>query len=907
MTPHRTPSLQDDARSSNPVITSTIAQRPDFLGEIDENRLIGRFRDDFTEGDKLALKNFIAREFGLEQLEVLLDAADVLAVVERHEAMRTQIDLLCIDLAVARDCEDAVFARLLSQLSTIGIVCVESGGDSEQIDANLLSEYAFKTVMVGCGLSVFAHIQGERSPRSVSYQIDMFLRKRYVKRKQMARLAGEPKIPEVAVFVLTYKHEAFIAECLRSVMMQRGHFTMRVLIIDDASPDNTASVVRSIIEENRDEHIKIELRVNPRNVGASANWGPALSWAEGADYVTFTDGDDFWNSQDRVQKHIDFMREHPDVLLSFNSFEFCAIDGSGRRRGIHLDTPIVSAERLVKDNPVGHLGATFYRGEIVEVFPLEPFYYINGDWMINIYCSQIGGIGYLDDELSVYRLHEGGVWSLTEGSDRILRTIDVILRYNAFTDYNYNAYFNWLLNGNYAALSAFLVDPADDAGKVDLIIIMDEFPAKGEFKYAEVTYYLNEFPSALILSTLDGNYQRRYPEIGSRIVQPNGTFPLNVGKLVYVATLKETFAVLAEVEAACVPFVFTLSSEDGLAFNDPNIDMQMKRVFRSQCFQSVVVTQQNIYDYIIRKDLCRAENIALIPGGVMPEIPEGRSISKRRWRFNKTRLDVCFIALKVAPFDKKHPGYKEFVEVAKALTAVHDDICFHVVGPLSPTAINVVSLGDRIKFYGSLKSDKLESLFDEMDIVLSPNFNGNSSPRITDSFPTGRCIEAGAHGIAIFTTDVCGSANDRFTDGEDIVLMKPVVGEIVAKIVRYYADPEGLKTIGESGAKTIRKHYCPETQMVPRINLLREAIRNPIPVTQMPALEVKMAAMRTELAHLEEQLLSLAKKKRKLSLLLRGLRRFLTGRSNTTAKEMFHVFRSAGFRGLRRTLRDIGS
>ena len=95
------------------------------------------------------------------------------------------------------------------------------------------------------------------------YQIDLFRRQRYVARKRLARLAAKPKTPEVAVFVLTYKHEAFIAGCLRSVMMQRGHFTMRVLIIDDASPDKTSEVVRSVIAENHDDRIKIELRGQP--------------------------------------------------------------------------------------------------------------------------------------------------------------------------------------------------------------------------------------------------------------------------------------------------------------------------------------------------------------------------------------------------------------------------------------------------------------------------------------------------------------------------------------------------------------------------------------------------------------------------------------------------------------------
>lgn len=900
-------SLQDDALSSNPVIASTLPNRLDFQGKVDESRLIGGFRQELTRGDRLALKNFMAREFGLEELEILRNVADVRAVIERYEAIHTRIDLLCIDAAVVQHCERSLFARLLKQLSLKGIVCVEADNDGEWTGASVLSEFEFKSAMVGSGLSVFAPVKGARSPESVRYQIDLFLRKRYVKRKQRTRISSEPKIPEVAVFVLTYKHEAYIDECLRSVMMQRGHFIMRVLIIDDASPDNTASVVRSFIERNQDNNIKIELRVNPRNIGASANWGPALRWAEGADYVTFTDGDDFWNSKYRIQKHIDFLREHPAAVMSFNSFEFCNNDGSARRRGIHLDTSIVSAERLVKDNPVGHLGSTFYRGEIVEVFPLEPFYYINGDWMINIYCSQIGAIGYLDEELSVYRLHEGGVWSLTAGVDRIARTLDVVLRYNKFTDYTYNAYFNWLLNLNYSALSAFLLDPINDAGKADLVIIHDEPLVKGEFKYAEVNRYLQEFPSALLLSPLNGEYQRRCPEVGSRMIQFDGNFPLNIGRLVYITNIRETYAALENVELACVPFVFALNSEDGRALNDPNVDMKLKRIFRSPCFQNVIVTQQAFYDHIIREYSCPAESIALIPGGVMPEIQEELPSSKPRWGFDKARLDICFITSTIAPFDKKTSGYEAFVEVMNAVASIHQDIFFHVVGPVSPSAINIVSLGDRVKFYGSLKWEEMNSLFIQMDIVLSLYFNRNSSSSIFENIPSDRCIEAGAHGVAILAAGEFDLGGHSFIDGEDIVIVKPDVKAIVAKILHYYDNPEALKAIGERCANTIRKQYCPETQMVLRVNLLREAIRNPAPVTQMLPLKAKIAGLQAEITYLEEQLANLTKKKKKLSLLLRGLRRLLTGRSDTTAKEIFRIFRSGGFKGLRRALRDIGS
>lgn len=77
------------------------------------------------------------------------------------------------------------------------------------------------------------------------------------------------------------------------------------------------------------------------------------------------------------------------------------------------------------------------------------------------------------------------------------------------------------------------------------------------------------------------------------------------------------------------------------------------------------------------------------------------------------------------------------------------------------------------------------------------------------------------------------------------------------------------------------------------------------PVTEALALRTKIAVMQSELMHREKQLAGITKKK--TSLLLRGLRRLLTGRSHITVCQIFHVFRSSGFKGLRRTLREIGS
>ncbi len=200
-----------------------------------------------------------------------------------------------------------------------------------------------------------------------------------------------------------------------------------------------------------------------------------------------------------------------------------------------------------------------------------------------------------------------------------------------------------------------------------------------------------------------------------------------------------------------------------------------------------------------------------------------------------------------------------------------------------------------------------------MDIILSPNISGRIYPGSTDGFPTGCCVDAGMRGTAIFATDEFGSARSCYTDGEDIVIVKHDVRDIVGKIEQYYANPGALKAVGERGIQTLRDIHSLESQMVPRVNLLREAIHNPAPVGETLALRVKIAALQSELARRDEQLAAVTaslmkkmKRKKKASLLLRGLRRLLTGRSDTTARQIFHVFRSEGFKGLRRALRNIG-
>lgn len=805
------------------------------------------FKDDqLSEGDRLALLNFLVKEFDLKQPVVLRGAGSAVTtqfLIEQYQRQDSRIDLLYLDADTLRDSAPSQIIQLRELLSRKGVICIESSDMTEAAAVDVLPAEMYEVVLVCAGFSIFARVDGSRPLRSMRYQVDLFRRKLCFERKRQEKAVTSLEMPEVAVIVLTYKHQDYIAECLQSVLKQQGQFTLRIIIIDDASPDDTAQVAQALVAESRSDRIKINFHVNAVNIGVVANLASALNQARGCDYLTFCEGDDFWIAESRIQKHIDFLEEHPSSVLSFNSIDLCDANGSSRRIfedheqmvGTELD-----GSELADRNFIGNFTACFYRSELIDLISPKIFEMYTVDWFFNLYCAQFGKIGHLKEVLSVYRQHAGGEWSSRKTLDKALELLNLIGQYDAFLDYQYDEAFQQYSNRIYETLDHIY---SGKEGRLDLLIIDDVFPSpKSGFRYVEFTTYLNSFEKSLVLtsgktihvvendsiSNVVRSYRRKHPELGNKIAEDNNFFPLRLANLIYVNFLTNTYALLPKIEAAGVSFVFTLYPGAGFALNNPECDRKLKRIFDSPCFQRVIVTQQVTYDYIVHRGLCPLEKVQMIFGVVMPELGvEREPLVKRRWGYEKSRLDICFMAHKYTPYGEDK-GYDVFISVASILCQRHDDIYFHVVGPFDRRVIDVSSFSDRIKYHGSLNPEEFDSFFQDMDLILSPNISGKIFPGSFDGFPTASCTEAGLRGTAIFAVDEFNSAPGRFTDGEDIVLIWYDLEHIVSQIERYYENPAALKVLGERGIVRIRELYSLEAQMAPRIELLREVLRKPL-------------------------------------------------------------------------------
>ncbi|WP_346656570.1 glycosyltransferase [Bradyrhizobium sp. IC4061] len=118
------------------------------------------------------------------------------------------------------------------------------------------------------------------------------------------------KMSSVDVVVPCFRYGHFLRECVESVLTQSGP-ELRVLIIDDASPDNTAEVA----QELRCSDPRVDYRRHIWNQGLIATANEGIAWAS-ADYMLLLSADDYL-LPGALSRSVDLMDNHPSVAFTF--------------------------------------------------------------------------------------------------------------------------------------------------------------------------------------------------------------------------------------------------------------------------------------------------------------------------------------------------------------------------------------------------------------------------------------------------------------------------------------------------------------------------------------------------------------------------------------------------------------
>lgn len=276
-----------------------------------------------------------------------------------------------------------------------------------------------------------------------------------------------------------------------------------------------------------------------------------------------------------------------------------------------------------------------------------------------------------------------------------------------------------------------------------------------------------------------------------------------------------------------IPFIFTLYPGGGLSVNEKTSIENLKRIFNSKCFRKVIVTQDNVKEYLLNNNLCSEEKIKFIFGVVTPEETLAASKTKRPYYPNKKTFNICFVAHKYCE-KGKDKGYDIFIDVAKKIIKKSKikNVEFSVVGNFNKDDIDITGIEDKIKFYGILNNSELNSMFKKMDIIVSPTRPFVLSKGSFDGFPTQSTTNAILNGVLAIVTDSLNLNNDRFINNSDLIIVNPDVDEICNEIIELYNNPSKLQQIAKNGQKKAYKLYSIKKQLRPRTKMLKKIAKD---------------------------------------------------------------------------------
>jgi len=362
-----------------------------------------------------------------------------------------------------------------------------------------------------------------------------------------------------------------------------------------------------------------------------------------------------------------------------------------------------------------------------------------------------------------------------------------------------------------------------------LLIFDDTFHWIGSnFRIVEINAYLAHFPRSLVYTTTPDFFRKRrqYAQLyGWKMA--NRTFRYDPkaeysGSFAFIIFLHNAHAFLPVLERCRVPFLMEMYPGGFFCLNNERSDAWLRLVCSSPMFRGVIVTTRISKQYLMEKKFCDEDKIHYMYGGVagLPELRRQRA----QYPEDKRTFDICFIAYQQTPRGEDK-GYDVFIAAAKILAKLSPIFRFHVVGTFSERVIDVSEIWDRITFYGPQTRAFFETFHADMDAIVSPCRPFVLEPGAFDGIPTGCTGEAGACGVAMFTTDVLRLTEGIFHDGKDIVLIQPDPNDVVEKMMFYFQNPDLLRRIALGGRETIRRVLANELQVAFRVEMIEKLMK----------------------------------------------------------------------------------
>jgi glycosyltransferase involved in cell wall biosynthesis len=222
-------------------------------------------------------------------------------------------------------------------------------------------------------------------------------------------------MPQVSVIIPTYKHRNFVLLALESVFAQT--FTdYEVIVINDGSPDDTAEVLRPLVEQGRIRYIE------QRNQGQATARNRGISEAKG-EFIALLDDDDEWPS-DKLLWQVEALKANPEAILVYGFVKLAM----GGNEYCYPDADAPSGwvfDQFVSEGWIRSPGQTLIRKSVLrDVGGFDSSIWGTDDWELYIRLAKQGPFIYGHHLSLNYRYHESNAshdyWKMYRNALKVL-------------------------------------------------------------------------------------------------------------------------------------------------------------------------------------------------------------------------------------------------------------------------------------------------------------------------------------------------------------------------------------------------------------------------------------------------------------------------------------------------------
>ena len=226
----------------------------------------------------------------------------------------------------------------------------------------------------------------------------------------------------VSILCMTYNQEKYIADAVESFLMQKTRFKYEIIIHDDASSDNTASIIKKYERENPDVLKTIFQQKNQYSQGKDILQDYMFPMAKGK-YLALCEGDDYWTDEYKLQKQVEALEKNQQCNVCAHAVSIVTSDKKKKigEMAQGKEQSVFSVEKVILGGG-GFVGTNslMFTSEMFKNVPsFRKIYRI--DYSLQIWGTLKGGMLYLPECMAAYRTMATSSWSLTMQQNPMLK------------------------------------------------------------------------------------------------------------------------------------------------------------------------------------------------------------------------------------------------------------------------------------------------------------------------------------------------------------------------------------------------------------------------------------------------------------------------------------------------------